>query len=591
METLPPSASLPRWNLSDLFTGPDDPRMFARLTALKEEAERFSGRYKGRIAELTPAELAEAMVEYERMDQDLTRTASYSRLRFAADTAPENGALLQKVRELATAASVPLLFFDVELRALPPETLEARIAAPELAGYRHFLETVRAFAPYRLTEPEERIRAEFADTGRRAFVRLHDEISAALRFSVAGREKPLTLSETIHLMSDADRPTRKAASDALTDGLSEQGRTYAFIFNTLVQDKATEDRLRGYAYPEQARHLDNELTEEIVEAVTTVAESGYPLVARYYAVKKRLLGVETLYQYDRYAPLLTEERTIAFEEARELISDAFGRFHPAYRDAARAFFDNAWIDAPVLPGKQGGAFCSYITPDHHPVIFLNYLGRPGDVRTLAHELGHGIHAYLSRERTFINFQGTLPMAEVASTFAEQLVFDRMLEGASEEGRRAAYAEQIEQQFATTFRQTMLYRFEQSVHRERRSGELSLARLNQLWQEGSHRMFGDSVTFEEGHGNWWMYISHFIATPFYVYAYTFGLMLALALYRKYREDGDAFAPKYLEMLRAGGSLSPTALVAPLGIDLADRTFWEGALKIMEEQVTAFERLNA
>ncbi len=585
-----PSANLLRWDLSDLFTSPNDPRMLETLAAVQQEAEGFAEHYKGKIAELSPTRLAEAIRIFERLEQTMARTASYAGLRFAADTAPENGALLQKIREQVTSASIPMLFFDVELRTLPAERIDSLMATPELADYRHFLEAVRAFAPYRLTEPEERILTEFADTGRRAFVRLHEELTASSRFPLPGKETPVTQAEIIHAMSDSDRVLRKVASDSLSTGLAAQGRTYAYIYNTLIQDKATEDRLRGYTYPEQARHLDNELSPETVEAVVSVSESGYPLVERYYSVKRKLLGLDRLYQYDRYAPLLAEEQTIPFVEARDLILDAFAGFHPEYRAAAAAFFENAWIDGPPAPGKQGGAFCAYVTPDHHPYIFLNYMGRPGDVRTLAHELGHGIHSYLSRGQSYVNFHGTLPMAEVASTFAEQLVFDRMLEGATPEVRRAAYAEQIEQSFATIFRQTMLYRFEQSVHQERKSGEVPQARINALWQEGSNRMFGGSVHFEEGHGNWWMYISHFIGTPFYVYAYTFGEMLALALYRKYREEGNHFAPRYLTMLRAGGSLSPAELVAPLGIDLTNRSFWQGALKIVEEQVAAFEHLS-
>jgi oligoendopeptidase F len=390
-------------------------------------------------------------------------------------------------------------------------------------------------------------------------------------------------------MSDADRTVRQAASDALSAGLETQGRTYTYIYNTLVQDKAIEDRLRGYTYPEQSRHLDNELSPETVETVVSVSESGYPLVARYYHVKRHLLGVDTLYQYDRYAPLLKDEPAISFEEARTLILSAFSGFHPDYEAAAAAFFERGWIDAPPAPGKQGGAFCSYVTPDHHPYIFMNYQGKPGDVRTLAHELGHAVHAYLSREQSYLNFHGTLPMAEVASTFAEQLVFDRMMVGATEETRRAAYAEQLEQEFSTVFRQTMLYRFEQKAHQERKSGEVAQSRYGDIWQDGARRMFGDSVTFEEGHSNWWMYIPHFISTPFYVYAYTFGEMLALALYQKYREEGAAFAPHYLAMLRAGGSQSPADLVAPLGVDLTEPGFWQGALQIVEEQLIAFEQL--
>ena len=580
----------PRWNLNDLFEATDDPRIEQTLIAVKQGSDAFTERYKNRVASLSPADLAVAIAEYERLYQENSKPSAYSGLRFAADTAPENGAFLQKIREAITQSTLPLLFFEIELSRMPLSELDARIAAPELTTYRHWLEGIRANAPFILSEDEERVLEEKANTGRRAFTRLFDEITSNLRFPLENREQPATLSEISDLMQSPDRAERRAASEALSVGMEANARTLTYLYNTLLQDKATDDRLRGHAYPEEGRHLSNELSRETVDTVVRVSQRGYPLVARYYAVKKRLLGYDELFQYDRYAPLFADEEKISFASARDLVLSAFKGFDESYADAAAAFFENGWIDAEPRPGKRGGAFCSYITPDKHPYIFQSYLGKMGDVRTLAHELGHGIHSFVSRGQTYMNFHGTLPMAEVASTFAEQLVFEKVAQESNERLRRAAYAQQIEQAFSTIFRQTALYRFEQAAHTERREkGEISAARFGEIWQGVTNNMFGGSVTFEPGHAFWWSYIPHFIQTPFYVYAYTFGEMLALALYNKYQAEGPSFAPKYLAMLQAGGSKSPQELVAPLGVDLTDESFWQGALSVLEQQVADFEKL--
>lgn len=588
-------AHAPAWDLSDLFHGPDDPRLDLTLAEAKHRAEAFASRYKGQIGRLAAEDapgLSEALRAYEAILQESAKPATYANLRFAADSAPENGALFQRVRERTTEASLPLLFFDVELTQVPAETLAAAAAHPALANYTHYLTTVQARAAFRLSEPEERILEEQANTGRRAFVRLFQELTSNLEFTIPGKEKPLTLPEALDLQRDTDRTVRETSAAAITDGLQPQARTITFLFNTLIQEKATEDRLRGYAYPEQARHLGNELAPETVEIVVQTAERGHPLVARYYEAKRRLLGLDKLLHYDRYAPVVSDERIISFPLARDMVLSAFAGFHPDYAAAARAFFDNGWMDVPPRPGKRGGAFCSYVTPDLHPYIFLNYLNKPGDVRTLAHELGHGIHSYLSRGQSYLNFHGTLPMAEVASTFAEMLVFDaRQAQERDPLALLGQYADQIDQAIATIFRQAALYRFEQAIHAARRSGELSVARFGELWQENVGAMFAGSVEMGPGHANWWTYVSHFVATPFYVYAYTFGEMLAYALYTRFRAEGAAaFAPGYLEMLRLAGARSPRDLVAPLGVDLDEPAFWQGALSAFEEQVTRFEELS-
>ena len=580
---------LPSWNLADLFDSPEDPRLADTLARASAAAQAFATRYQGKVETLSAGELAEALSTYEQLQQDAAKPATFANLRYAADTAPANGAFVQKLREQTTAALLPTLFFSIELSRLDGKRLAELAEAPELANWKRYLKQLAQSARFILSETEETLLAEKANTGVRAWARLFQEITANARFPF--EEKQLTLPEITNLQYDPDREVRRRSAEALSSGLELHTRTLGYIFNTLVQEKAVDDRLRGYEYSEQARHLGNELTPEIVSAVTDTAEAGYPLVGRFYRAKKALLGLETLYHYDRYAPLSQDEPEVSFEEAKALTLTAFEGFDSRYATAARAFFDGGWIDAAPRPGKQGGAFCSYVTPDLHPYIFQTYLNKASDMNTLAHELGHGIHSFLSRGQSFVNFYGTLPMAEVASTFAELLVFDEEKKHSKGAARRDLFARTIEGAFSTIHRQTALYRFEQAVHAERKSGEVSVGRLGQLWQEKIGAMFAGEVTLGEGHALWWSYIPHFISTPFYVYSYVFGKMLSLALYHRYRQEGAPFAQKYVAMLSAGGSKRPAELVAPLGVDLADRAFWEGALAILEDWVSEFEALTS
>lgn len=577
--------AIPSWNLTDLFQSPDDPRLLETLTQTTQAAQDFATRYQGKIASLSATALAEALATYEYLQQEGTKPATYAGLRFAADTAPENGAFVQKLRERTTAALLPALFFPIELAGLDGKQLERLAQDPVLANWRRYLLQVAQSAPYALSEAEEKILAQKANTGSRAWVRLFQELISSLSF--AYEDKNLSLSELTVLQYDQNREVRRRGAETLTEGLRPHVRTLASIYNTLIQDKAIEDMLRGYASPEQARHLNNELTPEIVAAVTDTAEAGYPTVGRYYRAKQKLLGLDTLSHYDRYAPLQVREPTVSFEVAREEILAAFEDFNPTYAAAGRAFFEEGWIDAAPRSGKQGGAFCSYITPDLHPYLFQTYLDRATDKNTLAHELGHGIHASLSRGQSYLNFHGTLPMAEVASTFAELLVFDREQAQRTGAARQALFGQVIEDSFSTIHRQTAMYRFEQAAHAERKQGELSVERLSTLWQEKVSAMFAGAVTLGEGHSLWWSYIPHFFGTPFYVYAYSFGKLLALALFFRYRQEGAPFAQKYVAFLSQGGSQFPADLVAPLGVDLNDPTFWQGALEILESWVTEFE----
>ena len=579
------------WNLSDLASGIDDPRIEQTLADCLARAEKFEADYKTKInsPDLTAAVLGAALAEYERIYQDAAKPMTYASLLFTTDTGDAaRGAFLQKMREQGTKLALPLLFFELELAAVPDDILDPLLSVPEVAPYTHYLGTVRAARTHMLSETEERLMEEMANTGGRAFGRLFEETTSNAVFEWNGEE--LSLAQVTAKLQEADRETRRTAAASFTAGLLPHSRTLTYIFNTLLQEKNVQDRLRRYASPQASRHQANELDQETVSLVVDTVVRNYPLVARYYHLKREILGVDTLTHYDRYAPLFEAEGIISYPEAQEMVLEAFGDFSPEMRRRASEFFDKNWIDAPATKGKASGAFCSYVTPDTHPYVLVNYLGRMKDVMTLAHELGHGVHASLSRTQTLLNFHGTLPLAELASTFGEMLVFERATRQASLKDKLALYAEKIEGAFATIPRQTAMYRFELAIHTHRRErGELTTEEFGEYWQQEVQLMFGDSVALGEEHKLWWSYISHFIAAPFYVYAYSFGELLVLSLYQQAKREGPAFAAKYLDMLEAGGSLTPQELIAKVGIDLNDPAFWQGGFDVLGGLVDQFESL--
>lgn len=580
-----------RWNLGDLYDGIADPRIEATLDALQTRAEELQARYKGNLnnPDLTADILSAALRDYEAFQQDAAKPSAFAGLLFSTDTGdPARGAFLQKIREQSTRLSIPLLFFDLELAALSEETLAPLLDDTRVAPYAHHLRTLRLYRDHLLSETEERLLEETANTGARAWSRLFSELTSNAVFQVDDEE--LTQSEILARLFSPDREVRRKGAEGLSAGLAENVKTVAFLFNTLLQDKNVKDRLRGYATAESSRHLANELPPETVALVIDTVTRNYALVARYYRLKREILGVETLTHFDRYAPLFETEEMLDWGAARQIVLDAFGDFSPTLRERAGEFFDKGWIDAAPVKGKQGGAYCSSVTPDLHPYVFMNYLGRMQDVMTLAHELGHGVHGSLARAQTLLNFYGTLPLAELASTFGEMLVFERLQAQASLKDKLALYAEKIEAAFATIPRQTTLYKFEQAIHAHRRTqGELTPDEFGDLWQREVQAMFGDSVSLGDEHRLWWSYIGHFVGSPFYVYAYSFGELLALALYRQAQTGGAAFAERYLDLLRAGGSLTPQELVAKVGVDLNDAAFWQGGFDVLEAMVAKFEAL--
>lgn len=588
----------PAWTLAELYAGPDDPALARDVGDALAQAEAFERRYRGRVATgaLTPAELGKALAELEAVTERMRKVGTYASLLFSADMShPRHGALYQSSQEHATALRHRLTFFELEWSALSTDAAAAYLAAPELARYRHYLEVERALSPYRLSEPEELALETKANTGVRAFQRLFDEVLSHARFDVktGSKRERLTEQEILARLHSRERTVRKAAARGLTQGLEERAHVLSYVFNVIAADHASTDRMRRFPSAMSSRNVSNEIDQPVVDALLAAAERGYPVVRRYYRLKRRVLGVDRLYDYDRYAPMPAGGRTIGWEEARSTVLGAFEAFSPDMAALAAQFFKGRWIDAAVRPGKRGGAFSHSAVPSIHPYVLLNYTGAPRDVMTLAHELGHGVHQSLSRRQGCLQADTPLTMAETASVFGEMLVFRAMKDAEPDPHRALALVcGMIEDSCSTIFRQVVLTRFEQALHDARRSeGELSTERINALWLAANRAMFGESVTLTDDYGLWWSYIPHFIHSPFYCYAYAFGALLVFALYRRYLEEGKAFVPKYLDLLAAGGSDTPDRLLAKVRVDLGAPGFWDGGIEVLDQWVTEAETLAA
>ena len=594
MEVLPPPV---RWDLTALFSSIDDPKIEETWVKSHERADAFATTYRGKIntPDLQASTLLAALTELESMTTEVVKPLSFANLLFAGDASNAAiGAFLQAQMEKATELQVKLMFFELELQAAPSNVIDSLLNDPTLANFHHHIRVARTYSPYRLSEKEEVIMEEFSNTGARAWNRLFDEVTSnhVYKITLDGKAEEKSQQEVLALLRHEDRATRQAAADSLTAGLKEQERVLAFIFNTLMQDKSIEDRVRGFQFAQQSRHMANELDKETVDLVVRLCREYYPMVARYYKVKQQVLGLPELTHIDRYAPLFAAEEKVSWESAREIVLNAFGEFSSEVESRAAEFFDKNWIDAEPRKGKTGGAFCSYNTPDTHPVILQSFLNKMDDVMTLAHELGHGVHASLSRKQSYFNYHGTLPLAELASTFGEMLVFEKLVAGASTKDKLALYAEKIEGIFATVFRQAAMYNFESRIHDARRTeGELSTDQFGNIWQEELQAMFGDSVKLGDQHRCWWMYVGHFTGSPFYVYAYSFGELLVLSLYEMAKKQGPSFADDYVKVLELGGSKSPAELMAMVNVDLQSEEFWRGGFAAMDKFLVEFERLWA
>jgi oligoendopeptidase F len=580
------------WDLSDFYQGVDDPAIDRDLDAADRAADAMAARYRGHVAELGARELGELLQQYESIGEISGRAGSYAFLSWSTDTAdPARGALLQRITERTSQLSQKLVFFELEWANAPDSAAAALLADPALTRFRHFLELARRYRPHLLSEPEEKILSEKDVTGRAAWSRFFDEVQSAARFEIDGQT--LTREQVLSQLYHADREVRRKAAASITAGLQEGARVSGFVFNTVLADKAAEDRLRHYPAWLSARNMANEVADATVQALVDAVTSRYDIVARYYTLKRRLLGLDELFDFDRYAPLPAADRRYRWDEARTIVLEAYRSFHPRMADTAALFFERHWIDAPVRPNKRGGAFSASTVPSVHPYVMLNFEARPRDVTTVAHELGHGVHQYLSRPRGLLEADTPLTMAETASVFGEMLAFQEMLRSEPDQAARLALlTAKIEDAFATVFRQVAMNRFEDAIHTARRSeGELPIEGFNELWLSTQKAMFGESVTLTPDYRLWWSYIPHFIHTPGYVYAYAFGQLLVLALYARYQQAGPAFAEAYLDLLAAGGSDWPHELVKPLGVDLTDPAFWHNGLRILEELVAEAETLAA
>ena len=578
------------WNLSDLYAG-DDAGIDATLAEIDARADRYAATYRGKVASLDAPGMRAALHEYEGIAESPNRLAAFAQLRWTTDTNnPAYGALLQKLTERDAKLDQKILFFVLEWAATDDAHASRVIADPALASYKHFLEVARLQRPHQLSEPEEKIMVEKRVTGAEAWTRFFDETQGAARFDLDGAK--VSREVVLRNLYNPQREVRKTAADSLTQGLRGDLRTNTFIFNTLLADKASNDTLRHYPTWISSRNMSNQASDESVQALIDAVTSRYDIVARYYTLKRKLLGLDELFDYDRYAPLsLEDERRFDWDEAKAIVLNGYHKFDPQMGDIAAMFFDKQWIDGPVRPGKRGGAFSAGTVPAVHPYILMNFTGRGRDVSTLAHELGHGIHQYLSRERGLLQMHTPLTTAEMASTFGEMLVFEDLLAKESDPQRKLGMlAGKIEDSFATIFRQISMNRFEDAIHTARRTeGELPTERFSELWAQSQSAMFGNSVTLRADYHLWWSYVPHFLHTPGYVYAYSFGELLVLALYAKYRQEGASFAPKYVEVLAAGGSDWPHAILSKVGVDLNDPAFWKQGLAELEALVTQAETL--
>lgn len=579
------------WNLSDLYVGVDDPAIERDMQATDIRAQQLEADYRGRLTSLDAEELYEAIEVYEEIVESAVKIESFAHLIWSTDTAnPAYGKLMQKATEWTSRLQQQLVFFDLEWVNAPEDFAARMIANPTLEHYAHWLEASRRYQPHRLSEPEEKILAEKAVTGREAWVRYFTELMGGLRFPFDGEQ--LTQSAVLSKLYDPDRSVRAKAAKSVTEVLRAQLPGLTYIFNTLLADKASDDRLRDYPTWISSRNLSNEVSDEVVDALIEAVTTRSDIVARYYKLKRQLLDVDELFDYDRYAPLPAAEGQYAWGTARERVLAAYKRFHPRVAEIAQMFFTESWIDAAPAPNKRGGAYSAGTVPSVHPYVFMNYTGSARDVMTLAHELGHGIHQYLSREQGMLQASTPLTTAEMASTFGEMLVFtDMMAKEDDPKARLAMLAHKIEDTFATVFRQISMNRFENGIHEARREeGELTSDRLSEIWMETQQAMFLDSVTLTDNYSIWWSYIPHFLHTPGYVYAYAFGELLVMALFARYRQEaGTGFEERYMDVLRAGGSDWPEKVLAPMGVDLTDPAFWQEGLIEIEAMITQAEQL--
>jgi oligoendopeptidase F len=589
--------ALPEWNLADLYPGMDSAEYASDLARAATDCAAFAEKWRGKLATAAgapdaSAQLFQAVQDYEAIEDRLGRIMSYAGLIYSGDTTDATRAKFYgDAQEKITNASSDLLFFTLELNRIDDALLEKALNTAPLSHYRPWIEDVRREKPYQLEDRIEQLFHEKSVTGRGAWNRLFDETIASLRFQVDGQE--LSLEPTLNLMQDKKQETRKAASEALAATLKDNLRSFALITNTLSKDKEISDRWRGFQDIADSRHLSNRVEREVVDALVSAVQDAHPRLShRYYKLKAKWFGVEQLNHWDRNAPLPNvPTKTYGWDEARDTVLGAYGAFAPKMSDIARRFFDERWIDAPVRPGKAPGAFAHPTVPSAHPYVLVNYQGKPRDVMTLAHELGHGVHQVLAAPNGALMSQTPLTLAETASVFGEMLTFRALLKQTSEkEERRAMLAAKVEDMLNTVVRQIAFYSFERKVHTERRNGELTAEKLCELWMSVQADSLGPAIKLGPGYETFWAYIPHFVHSPFYVYAYAFGDCLVNSLYGVYQNAEADFVEKYFALLSAGGTKHHSELLAPFGLDARDPGFWQIGLKMIEGLISELEAME-
>ncbi len=585
----PPSEALPAWDLSDLYPSIGSPRIAAALQAAEAAAAAFAAAHAGRLAAMSGAALAAALLEYERIEEALGRVMSFAQLEFSGDgTNAAIGQFTQSCSERVTAISSHLIFFSLELNRLDDAVLDAKLADPALARWQPFLRDLRVFRPHQLSDEAERLLHEKSVTGAQAWSRLFDETVAAMR--VPFGDEQLTVSDVLNKLSDRDRAVREQAGHAIGQAFGERVKLFGLITNTLAKDKSISDSWRNYPRPGSSRNRSNMVEDEVVDALVSAVSADYGRLShRYYAMKAKWLGLPKLQHWDRNAPLPgDDDRAISWDEARNRVLTAYGAFSPELADIGRKFFDRPWIDAGLRPGKSGGAFAHPTVPSAHPYLLLNYHGRSRDVMTLAHELGHGVHQVLASEQGYLQSGTPLTLAETASVFGEMLTFRALLDAEIDPARRRIMlAGKVEDMLNTVVRQTAFYQFETRLHDERRGGELLPERIGAIWRQVQAESLGPAFEFTPEYDVFWAYVPHFVHSPFYVYAYAFGDCLVNALYGVFQDGHPGFQAKYLDMLRAGGAKRHRELLAPFGLDASDPAFWRRGLDVISGFIDELE----
>ena len=584
--------NLPEWNLTDLYTAPDAAAFKDDMQKGEAEAKAFAKKYKGKLAKLSGAELADALKAYEAISDLLGRTGSYAQLHYVGDTTDAaRGKFYGDVSAKHTDISTQLLFFELELNRIDDAALEKAMQEPGLNHYRPWIENLRKEKPYQLEDKLEELFLEKSQTSYSAFNRLFDETMADLSFDVDGQS--LAIEPTLNLLQNPDEAKRKAGALALAKTFKENLRLFTLITNTLAKDKDISDRWRGFKDIAAARHLSNRVEPEVVDALVAAVRAAYPQLShRYYKMKAKWLGKDKLMHWDRNAPLPAEDtREVPWADAEKMVLSAYGEFSPEMAAIAKTFFDRKWIDAPVRPGKAPGAFAHPTVPSAHPYVLLNYMGKTRDVMTLAHELGHGVHQVLAAKQGALMASTPLTLAETASVFGEMLTFQALLRQTTDKKKRKILlASKVEDMINTVVRQIAFYTFERKVHTARKVGELTPDKINDIWLEIQAESLGDSIEVGPGYETFWTYIPHFIHSPFYVYAYAFGDCLVNSLYARYQESEGGFQEKYFTMLKAGGTKHHSELLKPFGLDATEPKFWQKGLSVISGMIDELEKLD-